>query len=269
MSVHPRSMITNLKFVYKNQKGKLTGLLKYFQHRDDKAGHTHIPQVGEDGKPIERWVDQGLGQHYRDILANSQALATSGMKQDVGARLMVVAPEINLMHAIDEDRRVAVLEELTETTLEGWFEKMNLPTAEFSYVAHESEPSEARPDGRTKDEGEEKSYLHTHVVLAATVPGLESERQNYRVYERHISQLHEAGREALERIWTRELGQEKFSELQAELSERDARQRELDQQHQRQEAERFFGITPERQAAAPEITLPLPIDRDLGLEIDR
>jgi hypothetical protein len=267
MAVHRRAITTNVKFTYADQGGYLRGLTKYLQYRDDKEGRTHVPQWDEDGKRVPRWTDRGLGDSHRSILSNAGQLTTSGLKREVGARLLVVAPEVELMHAIAENRRADVLRELTESTVEGWFDKMNLATPAYAFVLHESQPSNERPDGRLKDEAQDKSYLHTHVVLAATVPGVESERQNYLVYERHIRQLHEAGREALEVIWTREIGQERLAELNADLERRDERQRELDRQQTQREAEQFFGITPEPETAAPEISPP--IDRDLGLELDR
>jgi hypothetical protein len=51
---HPRSMITNLKFTYADQSKKLGGMLRYFTYRDDKDGHTHIPQLDEQGKRMPR-----------------------------------------------------------------------------------------------------------------------------------------------------------------------------------------------------------------------
>ncbi|MEO0565989.1 MAG: hypothetical protein AAF125_28030, partial [Chloroflexota bacterium] len=75
------------------------------------------------------------------------------------------------------------------------------------------------------------------VVIAPTVPGLVQERESYRVYEKQIGWLHEAGRDAMEAIWERELGVERYAELQADLTERDRYQRELDTQHERLELE--------------------------------
>lgn len=260
--IHRRSVTTNIKFAYKDQKKKLHGLLKYVQFRDDKEGASHVYQFDEFGKRLERWVDRGLGNDHQEILENVLDLATDDLKRDVGARLLVVGPEVNLMQAIEPEKRVDVLRELTEKTVENWFERMNLPTGEFSYVVHESQPSDNRPDGRLKDEGQNASYLHTHVVLAPTVWGVERERETYKVYDKQISMLHEAGRDAMEEIWERELGVERFAELQSELAERDVRQRELDRQHQQAELEKLFAIE-----KPLEIEMP-SLDMDTGLELD-
>ena len=46
----------------------------------------------------------------------------------------------------------------------------------FYLPYHESQPGDERPDGRLKEDGHTESYLHTHVVIAPTVPGLVQER---------------------------------------------------------------------------------------------
>lgn len=262
---HARSVTTNVKFTYKDQKNKLRRLLRYFQYRNDKSSAEHVRQWDDFGQRVERWVDCGLGTDHQEILENVLDCATDNLKRNVGARLLVIGPEVNLMHAIDPDSRVDVLRELTEKTIDHWFERMNVPTAEFSYVVHESQPSDTRPDGRLKDEVQTGSYLHTHVVLAPTVWGLEQEREGYKIYDKQISMLHEAGREAMTEIWERELGVERFAELQAELAERDVRQRDLDRQHEQTELEKLFQV--ETPAILRDVAMPVP-SLDEGLEID-
>jgi hypothetical protein len=263
-----RSVTTNLKFTYRDQKKKLRRLLRYFQYRDDKSSAEHVRQWDEFGQRVERWVDRGLGTDHQEILENVLDLATDTLRRDVGARLLVIGPEVNLMHAIDPDRRVDVLRELTEKTVDHWFERMNVPTPEFSYVVHESQPSDTRPDGRLKDEVQTESYLHTHVVIASTVWGLEQEREAYRVYDKQISMLHEAGREAMTAIWEREIGVERFAALQAELAERDLRQRELDRQQEQVELAMLFQS--DLPVPVRDMEIPLsPPTLDEGLEFDR
>jgi hypothetical protein len=261
--MHQRSLITNLKFTYKDQRRKLLKLAKYYQHRNDKDGASHVHQYDAYGQKVERWVDGGLGNHYRDVVDNCLNFATDNLKRDVGSRLLVIGPEVNLMQALPEERRSDILRELTENTLEAWFERMNLPTAEYSYVLHESQASETRPDGRLKDaENLSNTYLHSHVVLAATVPGFEQDRQAYKVYDKQISWLHEAGREAMEQIWTRELGAERVAELNAELEARTQRYLELEAEQERQ----AFKL-PELETETPQIEVEEP-EQDLGLELE-
>lgn len=264
-ATHPRSVVTNLKFTYADQSKKLGGLLRYFQYRDDKDGHTHIPQRTPDGRRVPRWVDHGLGASHQDILATTAQLTGNTLKREVGSRLLVIAPEVGLMHAIPPTRRVDVLKEVTEATMELWFERMDLPTPEYAYVCHESQPSDERPNGEVKQDGHPHSYLHTHVVIAPTVPGWFHEREGYRVYEKQIGMLHEAGRDALEAIWERELGVERYAELQADLTERDRRQREWDAQR---ESRQLDTLHPAPLARDLEATLET-VETELELERDR
>jgi hypothetical protein len=266
-TVHARSVTTNIKFAYKDHKKKLHRLLRYFQYRNDKSSAEHVRQWDEFGQRVERWHDRGLGTQHHEILENVLDLATDTLKRDVGARLLVIGPEVSLMQAIDPDRRVDVLEELTEKTLDNWFERMDLPTPEYSYVVHESQPSETRPDGRLKDEMQTEAYLHTHVVLAPTFAGVGHERELYKVYDKQVTWLHEAGRTAMQEIWEREIGMEHFAELQAELNERDIRQKDLDRQHEQAELEKLFVPAPSHeQEAAPPVSRAM--DEGLEMELD-
>src|SRR5260221_9247231 len=78
-----------------NGRQELTAKLKYFTFRDDRDGH--IPQ--EYG--LERWHDRGLGQHYHDVLANCERLASN----KVLAWTWVIAPAPDLMALVPEDQR--------------------------------------------------------------------------------------------------------------------------------------------------------------------
>jgi len=266
--MHRRAIITNTKFVYANQRKKLRGLLRYFQYRNDKDSAEHVQQFDDRGQRVDRWTDRGLGGEYRDILGKSLELATTTMQRNVSARLLVIAPEVHMMEAIPEDRRADVLRELTESTVENWFERMDLPTAEYAFVLHESEPTDTRPDGRLKDETQlSQSYLHSHVVLAATVPGFEQDREGYKVYDNQIHSLHESGREAMEQIWERELGVERVAELNQELEERTQKYLELDVAQARDTGQREA----EPELMADSLTRetdvdPLQLDRDRSLE---
>lgn len=219
--MNPRAMITNAKFAYQRDSKSLKYKLKYFQHRNDKDGASHVKQFDAHGKRVQRWVDGGLGSHYREIFANCLATSTKNLKNDISARLFVFAPETHLIEAIDPTKRVAVMRELTHSTLDLWFDKMDLPTPEYAFVIHESSPSDRLPDGQMKsDKDRSDSYLHAHVIVSATVEGLEK-RENYWVFSKQIHQLHEAGREALASIWTRELGAERVAELDLFLDQRE------------------------------------------------
>jgi len=225
MAISDRSVISNLKFIYKKEGDHLKGKLKYFQHRDDRD--THIQQRDENGEPVRRWEDRGLGDNYNSIAQSCANLATTGLKNDVGARTLVLSPQIEFMAAIPPDMRAAVMAELTDTTVERWFEEMRLPQAEYAFVVHKGEVKSDRPDGI---EQEHKEFIHSHVVLAATTPGFSQDRENYKVYKEQLDELHRVSTEEMERIWTRELGVERVQELNQELEQltADLKQADLD-----------------------------------------
>jgi hypothetical protein len=226
-----------------------------FQYRDDRR--QHIKQVV--GK--RRWVNKGLGQTYGEINTNCQKLATDSLKQNVAARTLVISPELSFMQALPEHRRIPVLAELTEMTVERWFDAMALPTAEHSYVIHRGLSKAERPDGLTKDVAAGQEFLHSHVVLAATVPGFEADREKYWVGKRQLPMLHEAAREAMEHIWTRELGAERVQELNTELTAKTQHLQELDAARQQQAVQRE---TPDNQTVTKALD---EIYEKLGMKI--
>lgn len=138
------------------------------------------------------------------------------------------------MNTIPESRRVAVLAELTEATIDRWFESMNQPTAEYSYVVHRGTTRDTLPDGSAKSVAGGQEFLHSHVVLAPTVAGLEEDRKRYWVGKKQLPMLHQASREAMEHIWTRELGIDRVQALNLALTDRTQRlqaEREQTQLH--------------------------------------
>ena len=207
MPLHQRACITNAKFIYKREQTHLHGKLRYFQFRDDRD----TPLVRRD--VLRRWINRGLGDNHAAIADNCQQLATSGLKQDVGARTLVISPQVELMMAIPAERREAVMNELTEATVERWFDELERALPEYAYVLHRGEVKSERPD---EVEQAPQEFMHTHVVLAATHVGLDG-RENYPVYKEQLETLHEVGNAEMERIWTRELGFERVQELNAEL----------------------------------------------------
>ncbi len=221
---------------------QLLGKLKYFSYRDNKTDH--IPQRDENREPIRRWVNRGLGDGYHEIAQKADQLATVGYRKEVAARTLVVSPQIDMMEAIEPERQKLIIAELTETTIENWFEQMGYPTPEHSYVVHQGETTAERPDGTEKDVAGRRDFLHTHVILAATVAGLESERENYKVYGNQLQKLHKAGREEMERIWERELGRERVQELNQDL---EALTQELEELDREREADQIERLTPSPQ----------------------
>jgi hypothetical protein len=80
-------------------------------------------ELDEAGNPVRRWIDRGLGDNHATIANRCQRLATGGLSSNVSARTLVLSPQIEFMQAIPAARRAAVMEELTEATVDRWFEK--------------------------------------------------------------------------------------------------------------------------------------------------
>jgi len=223
MSLSERAIISNLKFIYKQEGDHLRGKLKYFQHRDDRD--THIRQRDEKGEVIRRWMDRGMGDSYNLIAQNCEKFSTTGLNKDVGARTLVLSPQVEFMAAIPAEMRMAVMSELTDATIERWFEEMRLPQAEYAFVLHRGEVKSDRPDGITQNT---KEFIHSHVVLAATIPGFTEDRDNYKVYKEQLEDLHRVSTEEMERIWTRELGAERVQDLNQGLEELTGQLKQID-----------------------------------------
>jgi nucleoid DNA-binding protein len=148
-------------FAYKGPKRKgrgtghqgLRGTLKYLQYRDDR--NKHVPQ----DKNAERWVDRGLGQHYRAIFENCDHLQS----KHVLAWTWVVSPSPDLMTLVPEAQRRDLLHNLTELVVEDYYTQRGFDVPEYSYVVHDSL---TQPD----EQGEVLQHLHAHVVLPGTAP---------------------------------------------------------------------------------------------------
>ena len=252
MAMHRRSVITNAKFIYKRDSKQLRGKLRYFQYRDNK--HNHLAQRDEHGEPLRRWVDRGLGAYHAEIARNCEALATQDLAHDVSARTLVISPQIDLMQAIPPERQERVISELTGAIVEGWFDAMDAPTPAYSFVVHHGETADERPDGRPKDVDGNREFLHTHVILAATAPGLETERETYKIYSDQLRTLHDVGRDAMERIWERELGREREQELNQDLEALTQELAALDHQHDLDAIRQALGLD------APEFIPPPPLE---------
>lgn len=136
---------------------ELIAKTKYLQYRNDADGH--IPQH----KGLERWVDCGLGQSYREIAQSCDRLGSD----KVLAWTWVVSPAPDLMGLVPEAERESLVKLITEQIVEAYYEARGVDTPEFSYVLHDRL---TKPDEVT---GERLHQLHTHVILPGTVPALD------------------------------------------------------------------------------------------------
>lgn len=144
-------VIANVKYQSPKSKGagKLKGILRYLQYRNDRGGH--IPQ--EFG--MERWIDHGLGGNFQTIAAHCET-----WKSDhVQAFTLVINPNPDLIAFISEEQREQFTRELTENTMTTFFEERDLDI-EWSYVLHRRETKDAFMAGRDN--------AHTHIILPGT-----------------------------------------------------------------------------------------------------
>ncbi len=159
-------IVTDFAYKGPKRKGRGTGhqglraTLKYLQYRDNRDQHV---QQDEDA---ERWVDNGLGQHYRAIFESCDKLQS----KHVLAWTWVISPAPDLMTLVPEDERRDLVLDLTERIVEEYYTSRGFEVPEYSYVLH---------DRLTKpeDDSEPLQQLHTHVVLPGTAPLAGSDRQ--------------------------------------------------------------------------------------------
>lgn len=158
-------IVTDFAYKSPKRKGRGTGhqglrsTLKYFQYRDDH--NKHVPQNAVQ----ERWVDHGLGQHYRAIFEHCDQLQS----KHVLAWTWVISPSPDLMALVPEQERRDLVIDLTEHVVEQYYTARGFEIPEYAFVLHDRM---TQPD----DEGEPLQQLHTHVVLPGTAPLIGTDR---------------------------------------------------------------------------------------------
>jgi hypothetical protein len=210
-----QSVIANVKYQSAKGKGagKLKGILRYIQYRNDRDGH--IPQE----RDLERWVDHGLGGNFQTIASNCETFKSKHFQ----AFTLVINPNPDLVAFIPEDRRDNFVRELTENTIEGFFAERGLDTPEWSYAMHHRE---------TTDDGRDNP--HTHVILPGTYESWSDGGRlplyfNNRKNENHIEMLHEAAQQELGLLLDHYVGpdwEQRYDELHPEV---DSQELELQQ----------------------------------------
>ncbi len=189
------SVVANVRYQTPKGKGagKLKGLLRYIQYRDDRDGH--IPQH----EGLERWVDHGLGRNFQTIAANCEAFKS----EHVQAFTFVINPNPDLVGFIPDEHRVAFVQELTETTIEQFFEARGLDTPDYAFAIHRRETTDANQPGRDNP--------HAHVILPGTYESwADGERlplyMNQNKHENHIELLHTIAQQQIDVLLQREVG---------------------------------------------------------------
>ncbi len=185
-------IIANLRYIDPKRKAKghgtkgLHSILEYLQYRNDRQDY--IPAGSR-----ERWVDRGLGLHYKEILKNCADLQS----QEVLAWSYVISPEPDLMALIPEKERRPFIQSLTEDIIERYYAERGC-SAPYSYVVHEARTQDGCP------------HTHTHVIL----PGMAQDDvegwqpfKNYRS-KGHLALLDEIANDELTQALDKTLGRD-------------------------------------------------------------
>ncbi|MBI5928587.1 MAG: hypothetical protein HY862_04720 [Chloroflexi bacterium] len=198
------SVVANVK--YQSPKGKgaaqLKGLLRYVQYRDDRDGH--IPQR----RGLERWVDRGLGNNFQTIAASCEEYKS----EHVQAFTWVINPNPDLMAFVPEKKREQFIRELTEVTLEQFFEAREMDVPEYAYAIHRRET------------GDHRDNPHSHIILPGTYHSWADGSRlplymNRYKKENHIEMLHEAAQQQMDVLMQRYVGldwEQRYDALMAE-----------------------------------------------------
>jgi len=209
-----QSVIANVR--YQTPKGhgakQLKGLLRYIQYRDDRDGH--IPQQ----RGVERWVDHGLGGDFRTVAVRCEAFKS----EHVQAFTWVINPNPDLVAFVEEDRREVFVRELTERTLEHFFDARDIETPEFSFAIHRRETTDVFEPGRDNP--------HAHIILPGTY-GSWADNARLPLYmnrnrrENHIDLLHDIAQAEMDVLLQREVGpawEQRYDALMAERNRKPA-----------------------------------------------
>jgi hypothetical protein len=182
----------------KASRSYMVDMLKYLQFREDRE--QPAPKIGRD-----RWIDRGLGRHYKAISKELTHLSKDHTnRDDVLMRMMVVSPHPNLMAALFPSQRRRALHQLTQAMMENYFSSQNMTTPEYSYVIHDPQT----------DNGSQR--LHSHVIFPATTPDMDG-RRHYNLHRQQMPQFHQERDRTITEVMTRYLGQERLRELDANL----------------------------------------------------
>jgi len=150
-------IIPDFKYKSPKRRGRgtghqgLRGTLKYLQFREDRD-----TKAGQE-KQRDRWQDQGLGKHYREIFGNCDRLQS----QHVLAWTWVISPAPDLMALVPEAQRRDLVMDVTERIVEAYYEARGFQIPPYAFVLHD----------RLTKEGEQQ--LHTHVILPGLAPTVE------------------------------------------------------------------------------------------------
>jgi hypothetical protein len=170
------------------------GLLRYLTYRDGRTGH--IPQRSG----VERWHDLGLGRTLQELAQRCEAYRSD----HVLAFTLVFNANPELIHMVPMEQREQFVCELTEHTLEQFFEARGIESGvEASYVLHHRNSENPESPGLHDP--------HTHIILPGTYfDEGQGQRENLffsrNKQENHIDLLHRTTESEMATLMDRYVG---------------------------------------------------------------
>ena len=171
------------------------GLLRYVQYRDDR--NDHIPGAGGP----DRWVDGGLGDRYRKILARLDELSPAN--RHAYCHSVIISPDPEAVARVEGDPQARFVEAVGAAVQEWekWRqvhdEKPQAGPIEYSFVVH-------RPE---RNYGEQ---MHAHlIVAAATEDPVTGEATPLYNNTQHVEAFKEITYRQLDRVFGLDREQEK------------------------------------------------------------
>ncbi len=206
--------VTNVKYKKptQNEARRMKNLLGYLTYRDSRDDY--VPQVSG----VERWVDRGMGHSVKQIADRCE----SYQSDHVLLFSLVVNPNPDLIRMVPHEEREAFVHQLTERTVEGFFDAHGIDTGvEYSYVTHHRQT-----DG---DESPDQHNPHTHIVLPGTYYDADEGRRRPLYFSKnrevnHIEMIHEVTQEHMADLMDRHTGPDWEQRYDALAAERERQQ---------------------------------------------
>lgn len=189
---------------------RMRNLLGYLTYRDSRD--QGVKMVAG----VERWTDRGMGGSVADIAHRCDELRSD----HVLTFSLVVNPNPQLVAMIPPEKRETFVRELTEQTVDGFFDARGLDTGcEYSYVVHHRQSDDTQAPGLHNP--------HSHVVLPGTVWSEESGQRIPLYFSRnrkvnHIEMLHDVTEQNMADMLDRYVGpdwEKRMDEMEAKRKE--------------------------------------------------
>jgi hypothetical protein len=187
----------------------LLGYLTYRESRTEKARYAG-------GR--ERWMDHGMGGSVAEIADRCEAYRS----EHVLVFSVVINPNTDLIRMVPPERREQFVRQLTERTMEGFFDTRGMDTGvEWSAVLHHRQTDGLEAPGQDNP--------HTHVVLPGTYYDADEGQRKPLYFSRnkavnHIDMLHEVTQENMVALMDRFAGRDWEHRYDALAAERERQQ---------------------------------------------